>query len=222
MDKIKAIVISQQPLFREGIWHSLSANEDMEVATAEITDALLAELVDAQPDVAMIDVDSAPDGSLKLVRRMKQCLPGVGLILLSSTHSNVQSSPGLGEQSFASLNKNVTADTLTDTVRGVAHGTLVEDDITVRQKVALQVLHKFDQLSWKSQSPDSASPLTSRETEILNYVAQGWLNKQIATKLGISEQTIKNHVTSILRKLNAGARTEAVVMAIKQGLITIS
>ena len=222
MDKIKAIVISQQPLFREGIWHSLSANEDMEVATAEITDALLAELVDAQPDVAMIDVDSAPDGSLKLVRRMKQCLPGVGFILLSSTHSNVQSSPGLGEHSFASLNKNVTADTLTDTVRGVAHGTLVEDDITVRQKVALQVLHKFDELSWKSQSPDSASPLTSRETEILNYVAQGWLNKQIATKLGISEQTIKNHVTSILRKLNAGARTEAVVMAIKQGLITIS
>ena len=53
-------------------------------------------------------------------------------------------------------------------------------------------------------------------------MAQGWLNKQIATKLGISEQTIKNHVTSILRKLNAGARTEAVVVAIKQGLITLS
>jgi len=222
MDKIKAIIISQQPLFREGIWHSLSANADMEVATAEITDALLAELVDAQPDVAMIDIDSSPDGSLKLVRRMKQCLPGVGLILLSSTHGDGQSSSGSGEQSFASLNKNVTADKLTDTVRGVAHGTPIDEDITVRQKVALQVLHKFDELSWKNENTDSASPLTSRETEILNYVAQGWLNKQIATELGISEQTIKNHVTSILRKLNAGARTEAVVVAIKQGLITIS
>ena len=95
---------------------------------------------------------------------------------------------------------------------------LLTNDITVRQKVALQVLHKFDELSWKNESNDSASPLTSRETEILNYVAQGWLNKQIATELGISEQTIKNHVTSILRKLNAGARTEAVVVAIKQGL----
>ena len=62
----------------------------------------------------------------------------------------------------------------------------------------------------------------NRETEILDYIAQGFLNKQIAVKLGISEQTIKNYVTSILRKLNANARTEAVVVAIRQGLITIS
>ncbi len=55
----------------------------------------------------------------------------------------------------------------------------------------------------------------------MNYIAQGFLNKQIAGELGISEQTIKNHVTSILRKLNANARTEAVVVAIKQGLISI-
>jgi DNA-binding NarL/FixJ family response regulator len=72
------------------------------------------------------------------------------------------------------------------------------------------------------ETETSLSPLTGRETQILNYIAQGYLNKQIATELGISEQTIKNHVTSILRKLNATARTEAVVLAIKQGLITIS
>jgi two-component system response regulator DegU len=57
--------------------------------------------------------------------------------------------------------------------------------------------------------------------EILKYIGQGFLNKQIAVELGISEQTIKNHVTSILRKLNANARTEAVVLALRQGLITI-
>ena len=86
----------------------------------------------------------------------------------------------------------------------------------------MQVLHKFQELTWKTENEDTFSPLTSRETESLNYVAQGCLNKQIATELGISEQTIKNHVTSILRKLNAGARTEAVVVAIKQGLIKIA
>ena len=65
------------------------------------------------------------------------------------------------------------------------------------------------------------SPLTNRETEILEFIARGFLNKQIASELDISEQTIKNHVTSILRKLNANARTEAVVIGIKRGIITL-
>ena len=64
--------------------------------------------------------------------------------------------------------------------------------------------------------------ITLRETEVLNYIAQGYVNKQIAAELGIGDQTIQNYVTSILRKLNANARTEAVVIAIKQGIISLS
>lgn len=64
------------------------------------------------------------------------------------------------------------------------------------------------------------SPLTPRETEIIDYVALGNLNKQIADKLGISEQTIKNHMSSILRKLDANDRTQAVVMAMRYGWIS--
>ena len=79
-----------------------------------------------------------------------------------------------------------------------------------------------DYWDWQSEAETFISPITSRETEILRYIAEGFLNKQIAAELGISEQTIKNHVTSILRKLNANARTEAVVIAIKQGLISLS
>ncbi len=68
----------------------------------------------------------------------------------------------------------------------------------------------------------SVAQLSSREKQILSYVAQGYTNKRIAIELGISEQTIKNHVTSVLRRLHANDRTEAVVIAIKQGLISIS
>jgi len=64
--------------------------------------------------------------------------------------------------------------------------------------------------------------LTSQQIEILNYMAQGYLNKQIAFELGISESTIKSHVTAILSKLNANDRTEAVVIAIKNGLIAVT
>lgn len=90
------------------------------------------------------------------------------------------------------------------------------------RKLLKQVLSQFQKLSWRSDDEDIMSPLTPREIEILEHIAKGLLNKQIAAKLGISEQTIKNHVTSILRKLNANARTEAVVLAIKQGVISIS
>ena len=121
------------------------------------------------------------------------------------------------------VDKEITAEQLVDMIRRVAHGQHpINESLTSNPKVAEQVLYKFQELSLRSETEAFISPLTSREIEILRYIAQGYLNKQIAVKLGISEQTIKNHVTSILRKLNANARTEAVVLAIKQGLITIS
>ena len=121
------------------------------------------------------------------------------------------------------MSKELTAGELIETVRRVARGEHpINEALTDRPKVAEQVLHQFQELYWRSEAEGVIAPLTPRETEILNYIAKGYLNKQIAAELDISEQTIKNHVTSILRKLNANARTEAVVVAIKQGLISIS
>jgi len=89
------------------------------------------------------------------------------------------------------------------------------------QRFYAEELSKLEQKP-KEEAAAVTGLITPRETEILNYIAQGYLNKQIAIELGISEQTIKNHVTSILIKLNANDRTEAVVIAIKQGLISVS
>jgi two-component system, NarL family, response regulator DegU len=120
------------------------------------------------------------------------------------------------------LSKDSTAEQMVETIRRVARGEHpINESLTTRPKVAEQVLLQFQELSRRSQAEELISPLTPREMEILKYIGQGYLNKQIAGELHISEQTIKNHVTSILRKLNANARTEAVVLAIKQGLISI-
>ena len=102
-----------------------------------------------------------------------------------------------------------------------AGGYPINESLHTKPGVAEKVLRKFQQLSLETETVEVLSPLTQRETEILKLIAEGYLNKQIAAALEISEQTIKNHVTSILRKLNANARTEAVVIAIRQGLITI-
>ncbi len=223
-DKIQVFILSQPSLFRQGIEHSLSHAEDMEVSgTAEVSDEVLAIMDNLPPDVAILDIDVPADGGLNMARRIKQRLPNVGMIAVTSNYSDIQVFQALKAQASACLSKEITAEQLIDTVRRVARGEHpINESLVTRPNLADQVLRQFQELSRQTEAQAFISPLTPRETEILDYIAQGFLNKQIAVKLGISEQTIKNHVTSILRKLNANARTEAVVVAIRQGLITIS
>ncbi len=225
MDKIQMLIISSQSLFSQGIEHAVVANTpDIEVRSVNVVnDQILVAIDDMAPDVALLDIDgvSEEDG-LMLGRRIKQHSPSIGVIMLTSNLNDAQLFQALKAQAVAYLGKEVTVDRLVEVVRRVARGEHpINESLTTRPKVAEQVLNQFQDFYWQSEADTLLSPLTRRETEILNYIAKGLLNKQIAAQLGISEQTIKNHVTSILRKLNANARTEAVVLAIKQGLISI-
>ncbi len=223
-NKIQVFILSQQSLFRQGIEHALLSMEDIEISgAAEANEEMLSTMDALPPDVAILDIDALADSGLILARKIKQRLPNIGVIVLNSNPNDAQLFQALKAQAAAYLDKEVTANRLADVIRRVAQGEHpINESLVTRPNVANQVLQQFQELSWRSEAEAFISPLTPRETEILNYIAQGYLNKQIALKLGISEQTIKNHVTSILRKLNANARTEAVVLAIKQGLISIS
>jgi len=223
MNKTQVIVVSQQFLFRQGIEHALSEIKDIKVsATAEVNDEVLSIIDTLPPDVALVDIDTPSEGGLRLARKIKQRLPTIGVVVLTANPDDVQLFQALKAQAVAYLSKEITAEDLVDTIRRVARGEHpINESLTARPKLAEHVLQQFQELSWRSEAEGFIAPLTPREMEILNYIAQGYLNKQIAAELDISEQTIKNHVTSILRKLNANARTEAVVVAIKQGLISL-
>jgi two-component system response regulator DegU len=222
--RIQVFVISQQSLFQQAIEHSLADTKDIAICgTMGLNDDVLKVIDNLPPDVALLDIDGPSDIGLDLARKIKQRSPNIGVIVLTSNPDDNQLFLALKAQAVAYLSKEVTANQLSEIVRRVARGEHpINESLTSRPKVAEHVLHQFQELSSRSESEAFISPLTPREIEILQYIAQGYLNKQIAAELGISEQTIKNHVTSILRKLNANARTEAVVVAIKQGLITIN
>ena len=222
--KTQVIIISQQSLFRQGIEHALEKLRDIKVtATAEVNNEVLSIIDTSPPDVALVDIDTPSDGGLKLARRIKQRLPTIGVVALTSNPDDAQLFQALKTQAVAYLSKEVTAEELANIIRRVARGEHpINETLTTRPKLAEQVLQQFQELTWRSEAEGLIAPLTPREMEILNYIAKGFLNKQIAAELAISEQTIKNHVTSILRKLNANARTEAVVVALKQGLISLS
>ncbi len=223
-NKIQVFVISQQSLFKQGIEHSFADVDDISISgITDLNESVLKAIDNLPPDVALLDIDGPSEIGIELAKKIKQRSPNIGVIVLSSAMDDNQLFMALKAQAVAYLSKEVTADQLVETVRRVAKGEHpINEYLTNRPKVAEHVLQQFQELSARSESEAFMSPLTPREIEILNYIAEGYLNKQIAAELGISEQTIKNHVTSILRKLNANARTEAVVVAIKQGLISIS
>ncbi len=223
MQKIKVFIISPQSLFQQGVRHSLTNRSEIEISgESELDDEALLTIESSLPDVALVDIDNASDNGLGLAHRIRQRLPSIGIIVLTSNPDDAQLFQAIKAQAAAYLSKEITADQLTDTVKRVARGEHpINENLTSRPKVVEQVLHHFQELSWGKGAEAFISPVTPRELEILNFMVQGYLNKQIAFTLNISEQTVKNHVTSILRKLNANARTQAVVEAIKQGLVSI-
>ena len=222
-DVLQLFIVSQQGFFAQGLENALADIDDINIlGIIEVSDKVLDAIDTMPPDVALVDIDGPTDAGLSVARSIKMRSPNIAVVVLSSDPNDAQLFQALKAQAVAYVSKETTVEYLAETIRRVARGEHpINESLTTRPKVAEQVLAQFQELYWKSEAEGVISPLTARETEILKYIAQGYLNKQIAAELGISEQTIKNHVTSILRKLNANARTEAVVVAIKQGLITI-
>lgn len=222
-DKIKVFVFSQQPLYRSGIAQAFSIANNIEiVGQANVTDKILLTLEVLPPDIAIIDADNPKNSSLTLINSLKRLLPKISIIVLTSKPSDDQLFEALSSQAAAYLNKEISGDKLIDIVDRVYRGEQpISENLISNPKVVGKIMQQFQVISSENDNDLLISPLTSREIEILNYVAQGLANKQIANKINISEQTIKNHLTSIMTKLNANARTQAVVIAAKKGFISI-
>ena len=222
-DKIKVLIFSHQPLLQEGILHSLSSTHDIEIigqAKASDNEAT----IKAMPaNLVILDIDSLADNGSGLIQRLKQRLPHIGVIILSSNRHDSQLLQVLETKVAAYVSKEVNGDQLADMVRRVASGeNPMSNNLSNQPELAGELLREFQKLSGKAKVQAPTSPLTDREAKILNFVAQGCSNKQIATKFDISEQTIKNHVAKIMLKLNANTRTQALVAAVQQGFISIS
>ena len=119
--------------------------------------------------------------------------------------------------------KDIAAQELISLIRRVGRGEyLINENVLSRPFVASKVLDQFRELASLDEASDTVfSPLTPREVEILDCVARGNSNKEIARLLSISDQTVKNHITSILRKLAVNDRTQAVIYALRHGWIKL-
>jgi two-component system response regulator DegU len=223
-NKVKVLLADQQPMFRHGLASVLSKETDIEICGEAVNSEEIIDKVTALiPDVVLLDITMSPDNSLDLAKTIKQLLPSVAVVVITPQSSNEELFEVIKVRASGYLDRDINTSDLVDTIKKAASGYHpINDTFVSRPEVAKQVLEQFQEFTWGKGIEPFVSPLTPRETEILQYMAKGYLNKQIAQSLSISEQTIKNHITSILRKLDANARTQAVITAIKRGLISIT
>jgi DNA-binding NarL/FixJ family response regulator len=220
---IRLIIADQQALFRQGVSTILKQNTSIDIVNqAGSEQELMAILNTVSPDVLLMDINLSPTEKQNLAKTVKQLFPSIAIILLTPKLDDDELFQAIKSRASGYLSRNVSADELVSSILRAARGEHpINDNFVSHPTVADKVLKQFQDFSWGKGAEAYVSPLTPRETEILTHMAHGNLNKQIASMLNISEQTIKNHITSILRKLDANARTQAVVTAIKLGLIKL-
>lgn len=228
METIRVIIIDEQPLFREGIRATLLRMGDCDIVGESTAMADVLEIVrTCNPDVALIDAGLTFSDPLEIARQMRYLAPRIAIIILTPSKDEERLFQAIKVGAAAYFTRDITPEELVDSIRKVSHGEyLIDEDVLAKPELATRVLDTFRKMGStveeeeeENEAKDIYSPLSSREVEILDYIARGNSNKEIAKSLKISDQTVKNHITSILKKLSVNDRTAAVVHALRHGWI---
>jgi DNA-binding NarL/FixJ family response regulator len=213
-NSIRILVADDHPIVRDGLVAILSTQPDFEVVGEAGTGSEAVErALSLRPDVMLLDLEMPELDGVEVLRHLAQSNPEVRVIVFTAfdTDERILGAVQAGAQGY--LLKGAPRKELFEAVRVVhAGGSLLQP--VVASKLLRQVSHQ-------SQAAPVVEALTSREIEVLQLLAQGLQNKEIAAQLVISERTVKFHVSSIMSKLGAGNRTEAVTLAVQQGLIEL-
>lgn len=223
MPNIQVLIVDDHPLFRQGVRWNLEAAEDVDVVGEAENGQEAIKLADRfHPSVVLVDINLPGLNGLEVARVIKRHHPAASIIVLSVYEDDEQLFQAIKVGAAAYSSKDVHPKELLDIIRQVAHGRyLINERVMAKPHVATRILSQFREqaATEDDQLNELFAPLTSREIEILDCIARGLSNKEIAGDLNISSQTVKNHITSILKKLQVDDRTRAVMYAIKQGWI---
>jgi DNA-binding NarL/FixJ family response regulator len=220
VSRIGILVVDDHPIFRRGIRMGLEGERDL-LIVAEAADGPMALQAADQfaPDVVLLDISLPSMSGFDVARAIKRRHPSAAIVILTMHEDDGHLFAAIRSGADAFAAKSIEVGELVRLIRHVAGD---HDDVPPPAFVAARLLDEVRSGARRGAiESDDYSPLSPREIEILGFVSQGLSNKEIASLLHISDQTVKNNITSILRKLQVNDRTQAVIYALRHGWIDL-
>lgn len=210
--RIKVLIVDDQAVSRAGLRRLLESYPDLEVV-AEASDSMQAvsETAELLPQVVLIDAHLPGEQSLETLRQLRQLNAEIHTLLLADREYEELLYEALREGVGGYILKDIVPDELARSVRAVARG-----EVLVQPQLAARLLTRFG-----GQERRVQESLTAREHEVLQLLARGLRNKEIAARLTVSERTVNFHLANIYAKLHVSGRTEALSKALEQGLLKV-
>jgi NarL family two-component system response regulator LiaR len=216
MTLITILIADDHPVVREGLARMIELEDDMEIV-GQASDGQ--EAIDKarvlSPRVVLMDVRMAGMGGVEATQLLRTACPESDVIVLSNYDEDRVVFDALRAGAKSYLLKDVSADRLTEAIRIVARG-----EAALNPAMMDRVMNEFRSLQEHSELPTDR--LTPRESEVLQGLVDGLSNQELSAALVISEKTVKSHLTSIYRKLDVRDRSQAIVMAVRDGLATVA
>jgi DNA-binding NarL/FixJ family response regulator len=223
-DTIRVLIVEREPLFRRGLAGCLAMDEGLQlvgsVGSADEGYKMADELL---PDVTLVGTTLNDAPGLNTATEFRRRFPSIAVIVVAAQETDDELFAAIRAGASAYCGQDIDETKLITLIKRSATGEyVINEQLLDKPYVAARVLEQFRSATSSDLAPHSAfAPLTERELEILRKVSDGMTNAEIGYALGISAQTVKNHVTSILRKLAVNDRTQAVVTALKRGWLSI-
>ncbi len=216
--KIRIMLVDDHAMIRRGVKQMLGFKEEfIIVGEAEHGNEVITKVLDLKPDVILMDINLPGKSGIELTTELKKQAPDVKVLALTVGGDQHYLSKMIKAGALGYILKDVDSDTLYEAIKTVARG-----DAYIPPHLLTIVLSEYREVLVEEKPvvlPGELG-LTHRELEIVSYLACGDSNKEIAEKLSISEQTVKNHVSNIFRKMEVEDRTQAVIYAYQKGLIS--
>lgn len=209
-DRLRVLVADDHPLFREGVVHSLSSEEDIEVVGEAANSREAVKLAtELMPDLVVLDLGMPKGGGIEAARRIAASSPATAILILTISEDPDDLLEVLKAGARGYVLKGVAAPGLVHAVRAVTNG-----EVYVTPTLANSILHEMT----REETLDPFDQLTPREREILQLVAEGRTNREIGHQLYLAEKTVKHYMTNVLQKLHVRTRVEAALLAQRREL----